>query len=80
MDPKPVVSEEALKKICENYVLVMDDQLIDCKDLKLLQKTLRIDQKHQLRKREAESEVFEGSGDGKVYLSISFTFSYFYAK
>lgn len=45
----------------------MDDQLIDCKDLKLLQKTLKINQKH-LRKRQAEPEapLLEGSGDGNT--------------
>lgn len=67
-DHQPKTSQETLEKLCDNYNLAIDGHVINCKDLKLLQKPLKVD-RHMLRKREAEPEapLDEGSGDGKTF-------------
>lgn len=63
------MTKATVKHLCTNFDVVIDDQIIDCKDLKLIQKSVKIDDSHQLSKRHAEPEVTldEGSGNGKRF-------------
>ncbi|CAH1100042.1 unnamed protein product [Psylliodes chrysocephalus] len=50
-----------LERLCEHYDLAYKNEVIDCNQLQINLKPLKIDQ-HNLRKREADEEV-EGSGE-----------------
>lgn len=69
------MTKAKVQQLCTNYDVVIDDQIIDCKDLKLIKKTMKIDNSHHLNKRQAEPEVSldEGSGNGKKIYVINKT-------
>ncbi|KAJ8932428.1 hypothetical protein NQ314_014685 [Rhamnusium bicolor] len=58
--------EETIRRICNEYDLILDNRSIDCKNLRLTQKILKIDERN-IHKREAddETQLEEGSGAGE---------------
>ncbi|KAJ8946302.1 hypothetical protein NQ318_004191 [Aromia moschata] len=55
-------TDEAIKRLCDEYDLLLDNESIDCSKIRLVQKTTA----HNVRRRDVDEQPLEGSGDGDV--------------